>query len=183
MLILSKRAKEVFYLLVLFVSVLLFLPGIKERFAFIFQYAGDQDRFIMWKTAFAMIRERPFLGKGIGTFMANFHTYCWYLNVQYAHNCFLQIWAETGIFSLLSFLLFLTKFFSSAVKSFRKNQNPVILGLTCGLFAYLITSFFDTNLYSLQLATLFWSMAGFTLAIIKLENQALLPTNKSNGSV
>jgi O-antigen ligase len=81
----------------------------------------------------------------------------------------LQIWAETGIFSLLSFLIFLTLLLGRGIKAFMINQNSLVLGLLCGISGFLVHSFFDTHLYSLQLAFLFWSMAGLLVAAANLE--------------
>jgi O-antigen ligase len=83
---------------------------------------------------------------------------------QYAHNCYLQIWAETGIFSLLSFLGFLWLLLRQGIRAFKKTQNYIVLGLTCGLFGYLVHASLDVHFYSLQLAVLFWMWAGILSA-------------------
>ncbi len=122
--------------------------------------AGDPARYVIWQAAFTMIHEHPFLGKGLGTFMDYFPQYVSGLGNQYAHNCYLQIWAESGIFALLAFIIFVFLFILKAIKSFIKNNDFVVLGLTAGVIGFLVHSFFDTHLYSLQLAVLFWAMLG-----------------------
>lgn len=169
MLFISRKFKEVVSILSIFILLLITMPIIKERLAFIFKIGGDADRFIVWKSAFSMIKENPFLGKGIGTFMDYFSKRVPNLAVQYAHNCFLQIWVETGIFSLLSFLAFVISLLSKGVAAFKKNNNYILLGILCGIFGFLVHSFFDTNFYSLQLSALFWSIAGILAATINLE--------------
>lgn len=168
MLFLSKNFARLIPLVIISM-LLLFLPAIKERFAFTFQGEGDADRLIVWAAAWRMIAENPFLGKGIGTFMDYFHTYVPDKVVQYAHNCYLQIWAETGVFSLLSFLLFIGAIFYKGIKAFKIGKSPVLLGLLCALFGFLVHSFFDTQFYSLQLAYLFWVILGITVAVTRLE--------------
>jgi len=165
MTLLTKRFKLIGGIFLVFSAFLLSDPALRARILFTFSPYGDADRFLVWGTAFRMIRENPFLGKGIGTFMDYFHAYTPQLFVQYAHNCFLQIWAETGIFSLLSFLSFIYLLLSGAIKVFKGNNKFVLLGLTCGIFGYLAHSFFDTQLYSLQLAVFFWYMAGLTYSL------------------
>ena len=86
------------------------------------------------------------------------------MSANYAHNCYLQIWAESGIFSLLAFLLFLGTIFWKGIRSFLKTHNPLTLGLLCGLFAFLIHSFFDTQFYSVAQSFLLWSMLGLLAA-------------------
>lgn len=169
MMLLTYKFKEVGFLLSVFLALIILIPDLREKVIYTFSPVGDRDRFIVWKTAFAMIKDSPFLGKGIGTFMDNFHKYAPRLNPQYAHNCYLQIWAETGIFSLLAFFGFLGLLFLKAIKAFSNNHDFLLLGLLCGIFGFLVHSLFDTHLYSLQLATLFWFIAGLTVALTKLE--------------
>jgi putative inorganic carbon (HCO3(-)) transporter len=169
MLFLSRNYIKIIPLIVISTLFLLFLPGVRERFAFTFQDTGDADRLIVWGAALRMISENPFLGKGIGTFMDYFHAYVPNLYVQYAHNCFLQIWAETGIFSLLSFLFFVGAILYKGAQGFKKTSSPILLGLICALFGFLVHSFFDTQLYSLQLAYLFWVILGVTVAVTRQE--------------
>jgi O-antigen ligase len=121
---------------------------------------GDATRFAIWKGAWGMIKGHPFLGVGLGTFMANFSRFTKGLGVQYAHNCFLQIWAETGVFALVSFIGFISLVLWEGITTFRRTQDGIVLGLICAIFASLVHSFFDTHLYSLQLAVLFWFLAG-----------------------
>lgn len=160
MVFLSKRISIFMIFFIIFIILLTFLPQMQERVYLIFNEGGDNTgRLILWKAAFRMIKDNPLLGKGIGTFMDYCPIYA-PSNYQYAHNCYLQIWAETGIFSLISFLAFLYLLLSNAIKAFRKTGDFLLLGLICGIFGFLVHSFFDTHFYSLQLSALFWSMAG-----------------------
>lgn len=174
MIILSRKARILFFLLCAFIILLNFLPGVSERKIFTFQpplsfIFNDADRFQMWQAAFKMVKENPLLGKGVGTFMDYFSKYKPNLYVQYAHNCLLQIWAETGIFSLLSFLFFAGSVLFQAIKKFKKNNDFMLLGLVAGMFGFLIHSFFDTDLYSLQLSVLFWAFMGLISAKTNAE--------------
>ena len=52
---------------------------------------GKSDRVFMWQAALGMIRDRPLLGHGLNTFMANYLDY-WVGGERmprYAHNCYL----------------------------------------------------------------------------------------------
>lgn len=158
-----------------FIGFLLFLPQLRERFLFTFSGLGDSSRFAIWQGAWGMIRENPILGKGLGTFMDYFPQYTDGLGIQYAHNCYLQIWAETGIFSLLSFLVFVGLLLCSGVELTKRGSfsslSILSIGISCGIFGFLVHSFFDTQFYSTQLQALFWLMAGVLLAVVKLKNK------------
>ena len=137
------------------------------------------ERRAMWHAAWGMIRQHPMVGVGLNAFMANYQAYALNPNEwpAYAHNCFLQIFAETGIFGLLAFLWFLWSLFALLVStlhrapnSFGRSARPWLAGLTAALAAFLVQSAFDTNLYSLRQATLFWTLSGLAFGTARLTD-------------
>jgi len=156
-------------ILVLIVIIIMFTSTqLLERLSFAFKGGGDNGRLIFWSIALRMIHEHPFFGLGLGTFMANMLKYISRSDMSYAHNCYLQIWAETGIFNLLSFICFVFFLIYFGIKKFLRFKDFLLLGLLSGFIGFLIHSFFDVNLYSLRLAVLFWLWVG--LIIAKLRN-------------
>ena len=133
---------------------------------------GMQDRLYMWQAAVRMIQDRPILGHGLNTFMANYLEYWtggeW--QPRYAHNCFLQLSAETGLGGLATCLWLLGAVMWSWWRTIRSLPDSaptrlMVLGLGAGLLGFLVQSAFDTNFYSLRQATLFWTLAGFTTGL------------------
>lgn len=171
MIVLSTKimTRKVVLLLPVFIGVFILVPELRDRVVFTFMPTGDADRFKVWGVALGMIRDNPLFGNGIGLFMDHFAQRMPRLVVQYAHNCYLQIWAETGIFSLLSFLGFIILLLVKGIKVFKNNQDFVLLGFLCGFFALLVHTFFDTQLYSPQTAILFWSVAGIISVMTSRE--------------
>jgi len=161
------RTKKVFWPLVL--SSYLFLVPFIGLVLLFFRNRRDGKRFILFQGAWEMIKENPWLGKGLGTFMDYCIRYTNNFGAYYAHNCYLQIWAESGIFSLLFFLLLVGYVLYRSIKvslSIPKSLNYFILiGLTGGLLGSLVHSFFEVHLYSFQLSFLFWSVLGLTVAL------------------
>ena len=174
MLFLFGKRKFILLFFCFFMLAMVLFPMIRERAIFIFQSGGDANRFALWRGAWAMIKERPFLGKGIGTFMPYFSSYIKGLGVQYAHNSFLQIWAETGIFALGSFLSFIALILWQGIEAFRRSQDYITLGLLCAIFGFLVLSFFDNHLYKVQLAVLFWFMIGMLVAVSNIKNKEII---------
>jgi len=153
-------------------------PGnILERIKSIFVLSDPSslDRKAIWQVAVRMIRDRPLLGHGLSTFMGNFarfgkdYYYLKYGIIPYAHNCYLQIAAETGIVGLASFLMLIGTFFIHTIKSLAKIKDKfyhaVLTGISAGIIVTLVHSAVDTNLYSLQLSVLFWVMLGLNAAL------------------
>lgn len=160
----SRRLNILLTLSIILTGILLF-SVFRSRFLLIFELGGDRNRFEIWQAAITMFKENPFLGKGLGTFMSHTREYLPLKTVSYAHNCFLQILAESGIFSLISFLGFLGLVFYAGIKKFLSTEDPILLGGVCGLAGFLVHSLFDVNLYSLPLAVLFWMWAGIIVVL------------------
>ncbi|MFH1996757.1 MAG: O-antigen ligase family protein [Candidatus Omnitrophota bacterium] len=142
----------------------------------IFSLASIGDRVVMWRNGWKIFKEHPIVGSGVNTFFMN------YMRVRddeyknkkgsYAHNCFLQMAADIGALGLGGFLLVLGTLFISSVRGIMKIRNgfysALAGGLLAGIFAFLVHAFFDTNLYSLNLAALFWAACGIETAIIRI---------------
>jgi O-antigen ligase len=157
----DKRSRSVILAMAgLFLLGILVSPALRQRFMFIMQKGGDAGRFRIWKVAFSMFTGSPVIGSGLGLFMDNFPKYS-DSAPQYAHNCYLQVLAETGILGLVSFLWMLWEMLRRACSEVRKQIDMIQLGIFSGFLAFLIHAFFDTQLYSLKLSILFWVMAAF----------------------
>lgn len=127
------------------------------------------DRMSMWSVGWRIFKQHPFLGNGVNTFFEHFRNLRTdvdkYKKGSYAHNCFLQMAADIGILGLASFICFIFLVLYLNIKRAATNfftfRNSFVLGLSLGVVAFLVHSFFDTNLYSLNLAGLFWLSLGF----------------------
>jgi len=135
-------------------------------------------RIEMAKLCWRMFIDHPFLGHGINTFMSIYENYrdptvYGMSGVSYAHNCYLQIAVETGIFSLLVFLWMIIALFVSSLRDIKRREEGLIktaqIGFLAGLLAYLTHSAIETNLYSLPLAILFYYFLGVAISLQKLE--------------
>lgn len=170
---LSKSIKKGLLPICIFIIVLFLTPLSQNRIMSAFSPTDKNFRAELFSASWKMIKDCPFLGHGLGTYMDYFSRYSGVKNAYYAHNCFLQIWAETGIYSLLSFILFIGLILNKGIKVFRRiNDYPVLL-LTCAMFVLLVNSFFDVLLYSVQLAALFWFILGLLVAATKIAGYGL----------
>lgn len=130
---------------------------------------GTKDRVFMWQDALRMIQDQPILGHGINTFMANYLQY-WVGGEQqprYAHNCYLQMAAETGLVGLAAFLWLLWRVFAKigrGLQAARGSGDRLLLaGLAAGLLAFVIQAGYDTNFYAMRQVALFWVLAGLAV--------------------
>ena len=175
-----KRLVASLVILALLVSltVLLAPPMIKGQLSSFAKLGSDVssiDRLLIWRTGWKMFLDRPVFGHGLNTFMSVFEKYRppEYKEVVYAHNCFLQIAAETGIVGLLVFLWFCVSISIRAFSNFFGASDRFLKAAAIGAAACIITtltnSLVDTNLYSLPLAVLFWSLCGLAAARVQPE--------------
>lgn len=94
------------------IAALLFValapPKYLERITTIESYEHDgasRDRLSSWNVATKIAVERPFTGVGPGNFLPVYRRYATDLRTPHvAHNAFLQILAESGVFTLAFFL-------------------------------------------------------------------------------
>lgn len=125
------------------------------------------------KESLQIIKDYPLFGCGLNTYskvVKNYKTY--YYGGIYPHNSFLQKAAETGLPGILAFFLVLFSFFITSLRHIflhANKNNTLVVGLLAGISAFLVHSFFDNNLYALQLVVLFWFMMGLTMAVINIE--------------
>ena len=151
-------------------------------------------RLLMWKTTFEMIKEKPLLGSGIGNFKMNYLDYqAEFLKdnpyyVKYsgkageAHNEYLQMWAELGIFGLGIFLLIIFVFYNLVGKFLKEEKNNkerlMCLGLFLGINCFLIHSLFTFPLHVSTLGSAFFILLGLTVGY--MGEFDLNKTNKKN---
>jgi O-antigen ligase len=174
---LAKKNIWLILLLVAVISVPFFLK--MEVAEHILGMTSISDRLDMWKVGWRVFKDHPVIGNGLNTFFMRYMEYRTDIyrgkKGAYAHNCYLQMAADVGIIGLAGFLALVAAYFVSVVRNMRRVRDPldsnVLLGLSVGVFAFLVLAFFDTNLYSLNLVTLFWCAIGVSQAIIRVSSK------------
>jgi O-antigen ligase len=172
-LLLSRRKLTLWFLLgslIMGIGVYSFMPASQRHSSRLGWSAIEYMtgwRMNIWKDTLKMIKDKPFAGHGLNTYMMIFQNYQTKVddtgkeyNPTYAHNCYLQMTAEIGIPGFLSFVWILISLFRYLNEMFylAKSQElrMIYVGLGSGIGAFLIHSFFDTHFYSLQLSALLW---------------------------
>ncbi|RUM67061.1 MAG: hypothetical protein DSZ06_02080 [Sulfurospirillum sp.] len=83
------------------------------------------ERFVIWEAGADMIRENFLLGVGFGQFPKVSYRYINEYIPEEAypsHNNFIKVFAESGVFSFLTYLLFIILLFTSKIKEIYKSD-------------------------------------------------------------
>lgn len=139
-----------------------------------------KERAILWGEAGRMIRQSPVLGLGVNTYSRNepdFRLKDAQTDKQYAHNGYLQMAAEIGLFGLASFLAAIGILLFSSLK-IAMGTRDAFLRASGRAFIFAAAAFlghaaFDTGLHSLLLINLFWMAIGCVWAIRRLSAETV----------
>lgn len=124
--------------------------------------------------AYQMFRDNPLFGVGVGNYPRLYQTYSRPLGLdprteeRQAHNLYLEVAAETGLFGLTVFLLILLAIFrglwrAHAIFSRERNDEmaAAVAMFTFGFIGYLTAAMFIHGAY----IRYFWLLAGMALAL------------------
>lgn len=150
---LQKSLRLILLVSIVIMFVFLISPA-RNRFfsSFDLQDGSNSERLVLWGKSIRIIEDNP-LGVGVGNYSLKILPSASYRDPIYAHNLYLDIFVETGIFGLISFiciLLFSIIFFWK--KSFK---HILYLGPLFSIIIFSTHSFVETPLYSVHIFTLF----------------------------
>jgi putative inorganic carbon (HCO3(-)) transporter len=147
--------------------------GLLDRVKPNFEDLGS-GRSVYWKKAVSIICSSPVWGTGFNTYARIVRKDPDPRRWQYAHNCYLQLAAETGLLGLVCFVWLLFVLFHSGWEACRRIKEPwlltVLQAALCGLFGFLVQSFLDNTFYTVQLGMLMWLIFGLIMAVIRLNH-------------
>ncbi|MFH1459578.1 MAG: O-antigen ligase family protein [Candidatus Omnitrophota bacterium] len=115
-----------------------------------------------WKAAINMILEKPVWGWGPGCFSFIYPLFKTKLAEEtiMAHNSYLQIWAEGGIFSFTIFIWLWINFILQGIKIIHKTLTSrfILIGLYCAVISFLAHNFIDFGFYESQTALIAYAL-------------------------
>ena len=132
-------------------------------------------RIPLWGETLRYISDYPFLGTGIATFKDYYPQYksmAGMRSAEFAHNEFLNISAELGLFTLIVvvwLLVILFKRMLILVKSNKQSEAPVLskglsVGILAAIIAILAQSLVEFNMHTPGIAVVFLSLTGIVIS-------------------
>ncbi len=148
-----------------------------ERFAGLFDLQGGTSflRVQLWRGAWNMVQEQPWLGVGLDNFLYAYRTRyalpaAWQeLNLSHPHNVVLDFWTRLGFLGLLVGVWLFTAAFWQGWPAFKRasgDRRALLLGLLAALVATLAHGLIDNSLFLVDLMVLFMLSLGL---IARLE--------------
>lgn len=168
----DKKIKQLFPVLLLAAALLIiYVPALNSRvLSPVYGDRSASSRLILWNAGWQEIKKSPVLGQSLTGFAHDWDT----MNIQldldthnYPHNIFLDVWVETGILGLISFIylagLYIFRGIKPALLSLmkraknRKTETDLIyFSISLFLLCLLIQGQVDNPYFKNDLAVLFW---------------------------
>lgn len=106
-----------------------------------------------WKETWEIIRAHSLTGVGLGNFDLP--------RSRFAHNFFLQLWAETGFVGIASFLWLITVILKNGWKRLQNpSERTQAMGLIAGICIFLVHNFMDFTFFLPAISFVWWAMMG-----------------------
>ena len=153
--------------------------GIFRRLMSIFILRGDSStsfRMNVYNSAIQMFQDNWLCGIGVGNKVFREIYGLYMLSGFDALSCycvFLEIAVESGIFALITYLLFIGSLLTVAVKKFLNSNNiqyKVLLFVTfISIVSVMFHGLFDTIYFRPQIQYIFWTMAAILTVLVREE--------------
>ena len=108
-----------------------------------------------WQDTLRIIKAHPVIGVGVGNFNLMYS--------RYAHNSYLQVWAEMGILGIMALLWLVIALVKPALKNI-KDAKKTALPLITAAVVFLIHNFLDFTFFLPEVSLIWWVVLGLTNA-------------------
>lgn len=177
------RARKFVIVLLPLLALGLLNPDLQDRLFSIFQAEENLERLYTWESTLRIIRDHPLVGIGkggnfskvIGAYRESRYPGFDFTSRAHAHNNILQVTAEGGVLSLLSFLWLWAVMFHALYRAYRQipATQPLFewlaLGCLCAIVAFFVQGFFEHNWSDAESVTMMWFILALALKLPSLQ--------------
>jgi putative inorganic carbon (HCO3(-)) transporter len=176
-----KHHKLLFFVPLGIIGMLFLFPFIVQRFEPLldpsqYQYTSFAWRIDLWGKSIDYFLHNPFWGIGFGNFI--FVEYGLVGAYAGAHNDYLRILVETGIFGFLVYLALIGDLLILSIQAYNKSNNSFHKSLCLGFIgiwvAYVILSLTENLFNHGGIQWYFWAFAGLVSSIYRLPEEKKL---------
>jgi len=158
--------------------ILLILTPVFGRLFSSFDLAegSNASRLAIWSQSLDQASGHWLTGVGLGNYPLSLDFNAPYRSAVTSHNLYLDIFVETGIFGLLSWLLFLGATVRSALTKI-KDADGFLSALAIGLFGaiiyFVVHSFFETPIYNPTILAFLMVVTGLVVSANSLAKEKI----------
>ncbi len=167
---LKTKVFGVVFILVSLVMVLTLGAPITGRIGSIFNFKEPSNfgRLLIWRQALDIFRDHPLLGVGIGGYSEFVDPTASYRAPIYAHNTYLDIAVEMGIFALIAWLGIFLVALKGLWRTLKKKELRIIsAGLIGSLVWFSVHCLVDTPIFSPRILPILMVILGLSVIVIK----------------
>ncbi|MBF0331933.1 MAG: O-antigen ligase family protein [Candidatus Omnitrophica bacterium] len=115
-----------------------------------------QMRWDYWMESIGIIKDHPWVGIGLGSFDLN--------NSRYAHNSYLQLWAQSGPLAVITFLILVGTILRAGLCVVKASAAPLLAsGALIALMVFLIHNMIDFTFFLPETGLIAAVIAGLLL--------------------
>ena len=128
------------------------------------------------RDSWQLVKQKPLLGWGLGTFSTVYpQAESWYtdLEINAAHDDYLQLLVETGIVGFVLIVFFLAAVFYAGLQRIFRTGSSSVSAALLGCSGLLLHSFTDFNLHVPANAAMFFALCGMICAADRVSASKL----------
>lgn len=153
-------------------------PQLSERLVSIsdMRMQSNSERLLLWRGTWHMIEDHPFVGVGRTRFASEYQGH--YIlpeakepHLAHAHNNFMHIFAECGLFGILGFCFFWWSYISYAFGVWKRSHSFIGLVLFSVLAGFFLHGMTEYTMGRTVVMKLYWLLVGLCLAWIRLDSK------------
>lgn len=178
----SSKQKKVWFGSFILAALVMLSAGRSVLFRFLssfdFSEGSNVERMKNWRQGWEAFSDNIIQGVGIGNYSFYLDPTIAYRTPVYAHNLYLDLGAELGIFALMAWIFLIVATIWGLYVSSRRTEDSALsylaLGLIGSLVWFSVHSFFDTSVYApniLAVFTVIISISALVIRYAKMEKK------------
>ena len=93
----------------------------------------------------------------------------------HSHNLFLQVWVETGLGGIITFMAVLVSWFKQICfghsKTADKKIKTMLVAISAGVCGFLVQGLFDNCFYNYRVVMVFWFILGLGISAVNIAKE------------
>lgn len=138
-------------------------------------HSSNQERFLMWNSAWNMFKDNPLLGVGLGQYKDQYQNI--YVSplakepkLEHAHNNIMQMLAENGIIGAIGFLVMMGYIIFKNFLSWIRSKEVFSLMVVVSTISLLLQGLTEYNFGNSAVVKVYWFILGCLLVLTCKKN-------------